>query len=86
MPQFIIFVCSAAWFTHVITCLADDRWGFLIAGAIMFPIGIIHGIGIWFGAFWHMGLNSYEIEEVAKLDKIELLVIKQQVAINIIFY
>lgn len=41
----------AAWLTHIITCLADDKWGFLIAGAIMFPIGIIHGIGIWFGAW-----------------------------------
>ena len=41
----------AAWLTHVVTCLSDDRWGFLIAGAIMFPIGIIHGIGIWFGAW-----------------------------------
>lgn len=52
MPQLIIIIIStAAWFTHVITCLADDRWGFLIAGAIMFPIGIIHGIGIWFGGF-----------------------------------
>ena len=41
----------AAWLTHVIVCLGDDRWGFLIAGAIMFPIAIIHGVGIWFGAF-----------------------------------
>ena len=24
----------AAWLTHIITCLADDKWGFLIAGAI----------------------------------------------------
>ncbi len=31
----------------------SQRWplGFLIAGAIIFPIGIIHGIGLWFGAF-----------------------------------
>ncbi len=40
---------GAAWLTHVITCLADGRWGFLIAGAIAFPIAIIHGIMIWFG-------------------------------------
>jgi len=41
----------AAWLTHVITCLADGAWGFLIGGALVFPIAIIHGIGIWFGAF-----------------------------------
>lgn len=41
----------AAWLTHVIVCLKTAAWGFLIAGAILFPIGIIHGFGIWFGAF-----------------------------------
>ena len=38
-----------AWFTHLFVCFLDDRWGFLIAGAIMFPIAIVHGVGIWFG-------------------------------------
>jgi len=46
-----LLILVAAWLTHVITCLADGAWGFLIGGAILFPIGIIHGIGIWFGAF-----------------------------------
>lgn len=41
----------AAWLTHVIVCLSTAAWGFLIAGAIMFPIAIVHGVGIWFGAF-----------------------------------
>jgi len=40
----------AAWLTHVIYCLSTAAWGFLIAGAILFPIGIIHGVMIWFGA------------------------------------
>ncbi len=40
-----------AWLTHVFTCISDDRWGMLIAGGLVFPVGIIHGIGIWFG-FW----------------------------------
>lgn len=40
-----------AWLTHVIYCIADKEWGFLIAGAIAFPIGIIHGFGIWFGVW-----------------------------------
>ncbi|HEY8963809.1 MAG TPA: hypothetical protein VIN59_05020 [Alphaproteobacteria bacterium] len=46
-----VLICVAAWLTHVIDCLKDGEWGFLIAGALMFPIAIIHGIGIWFG-FW----------------------------------
>jgi len=40
--------CFAAWLTHIITCFSDGLWDFLIAGAIMFPIGIIHGIWLWF--------------------------------------
>lgn len=38
-----------AWLTHVVTCFQDGLWGFLIAGAIFFPIGVVHGIMIWFG-------------------------------------
>jgi len=41
----------AAWLTHIVTCLNDGLWGFLIAGALFFPIGIIHGIGIWMGVW-----------------------------------
>jgi len=47
----LIAVCTGAWFTHLFVCFTDDRWGFLIAGAIMFPIAIVHGVGIWFGAW-----------------------------------
>lgn len=39
----------AGWMTHIFTCLSDGLYGFLIAGALFFPIGIIHGWGIWFG-------------------------------------
>ncbi len=41
----------AAWVQHIVTCLSDGAWGFLIAGAIMPPIGVLHGVGIWFGAW-----------------------------------
>ena len=46
---FLIVAMPASWFTHVICCLQDERWGFLIAGAIFFPVAIIHGIMIWLG-------------------------------------
>jgi len=41
----------AAWLTHIIFCLKTGAWGFLIAGAILFPIGVVHGTGLWFGFF-----------------------------------
>lgn len=49
----LVFTLSviAAWITHVVVCIKTASWGFLIAGAIFFPIGIVHGIGAWFGAW-----------------------------------
>ena len=37
-----------AWFTHLFYCFSHAAWGFLIAGAVFFPIGMIHGIYLWF--------------------------------------
>jgi hypothetical protein len=39
----------ASWGTHLYTCFVHGSWGFLIAGAIMFPIAWVHGTGVWFG-------------------------------------
>ncbi len=47
---FIVLIL-AAWLTHVISCFVAQTWGFLIAGALCAPVGIIHGIGIWLGCF-----------------------------------
>ena len=44
----IIVLLIAAWVTHVVSCFIAATWGFLIAGALMFPIAIVHGIYIWF--------------------------------------
>lgn len=37
-----------AWLTHIFTCFSQAMWGFLVAGALFFPIGILHGIYLWF--------------------------------------
>lgn len=42
---------TASWLTHVIVCLQASKWGFLIAGALAFPVAIVHGTGIWFGVW-----------------------------------
>lgn len=47
----IVLFAFAAWLNHVITCIKVASWGFLIAGAVFFPVGIVHGVGLWFGAF-----------------------------------
>lgn len=48
MGQIIALMCVAAWFTHIFTCFAHSFWGFLVAGAIFFPIGVLHGFYLWF--------------------------------------
>lgn len=41
----------AAWLTHVVVCIKTASWLFLIAGAIAVPVGMVHGVGIWFGVW-----------------------------------
>lgn len=47
----LVIAFFGAWLTHIVTCISSSLWGLLIAGAVLFPIGIIHGFGIWFGFF-----------------------------------
>jgi uncharacterized membrane protein len=42
---------AAAWITHVIVCIKASAWILLLFGCIVAPVGVIHGIGVWFGAF-----------------------------------
>ncbi|UTU07879.1 hypothetical protein CcrC1_gp193 [Caulobacter phage C1] len=44
-------VIVAAWVTHIVICLKTANLVFLIAGALIFPIAVIHGVGSWFGAW-----------------------------------
>lgn len=38
-----------SWLTHLVVCFSDGQWGFLIAGAIFFPVAWVHGTGVWLG-------------------------------------
>lgn len=48
MTEIIALMCGAAWLTHIFYCFSHLLWGFLVAGAICFPIGILHGFYLWF--------------------------------------
>lgn len=41
------FALGGAWLTHIFWCFGHAAWGFLVAGAIFFPIGILHGLYLW---------------------------------------
>jgi hypothetical protein len=45
----VILLVVAGWFQHLYTCFTLHEYGFLIAGALFFPVAVIHGWGIWFG-------------------------------------
>lgn len=40
-----------AWLTHVVSCINAGKWIFLLAGSIFFPIGCVHGTGVWMGVW-----------------------------------
>ena len=48
MGWIIGLTCFFAWLNHVFTCFSEGLWGFLLAGAIFFPLGILHGMWLWF--------------------------------------
>ena len=47
----LFFWVAAAWFTHVVVSIQTAKWMLLLVGSIFFPVGCVHGTGIWFGAF-----------------------------------
>ncbi len=45
---FVLWMIGS-WFTHLYVCFHNEQWGFLIAGALFFPVAWVHGTGVWFG-------------------------------------
>jgi hypothetical protein len=50
MCLLFLMTTYSAWLTHIVSSAEDGLWAFLVAGAILFPVGIFHGIAVWFGA------------------------------------
>jgi hypothetical protein len=46
----LLMLLAAAWITHVVVCFKSGAWGFLVAGAVVFPLAIAHGISVWLSA------------------------------------
>ncbi len=41
----------AAWLTSIVFCASNGQRPLLIAGAAFFPVGVVHGIGVWLGGW-----------------------------------
>ena len=42
-----IITGPAAWITHLIRCFTEEQWGFLIGGAIFFPVAFTAAAKGW---------------------------------------
>jgi hypothetical protein len=43
--------CYSAWLTSIVFCASNGCRPLLIASATFFPVGIVHGVGVWFGGW-----------------------------------
>lgn len=48
----VILGSIAAWITHVVACIKAGAMLLLIIGIVVPPIGLIHGVMVWFGVSW----------------------------------
>lgn len=38
-----------AWITSVINCIMTEKWILLVIDLLVAPIGVLHGLMVWFG-------------------------------------
>lgn len=41
----------AGYINHIISTIQNEQFLLLLVGVLAFPIGIFHGVGLWFGLF-----------------------------------
>jgi hypothetical protein len=41
----------SAWLTSIVFCASNGQRPLLVAAAAFFPVGVVHGIGIWVGGW-----------------------------------
>ena len=44
--------CVAAWITHIVWCIQNREFLFMIAAGLIAPLGMIHGFCLWLGFTW----------------------------------
>jgi hypothetical protein len=48
---FLADFCNSAWLTSIVFCASNGCRPLLIASATFFPVGIVHGVSVWFGGW-----------------------------------
>ena len=39
----------AAWLTSIVFCAVNGLMPLLVVAALFFPVGVVHGVGVWLG-------------------------------------
>jgi hypothetical protein len=47
----LAMVSYSAWLTSIVFCAGNGLRPLLVADAAFFPVGVVHGIGVWFGGW-----------------------------------
>lgn len=45
----VILATAGAWVQHFITTVSEEMWVLLVVGAIIPPVGVLHGWLVWIG-------------------------------------
>jgi hypothetical protein len=48
----IIVVTFGAWLTHIVISIQASAWLFMIVGALIPPVAVVHGWATWLGYSW----------------------------------
>lgn len=53
MPTLLFYAALfAAWITHLVVAIQAQAWLFMIVGALIAPVAIVHGVSVWLGFDW----------------------------------
>jgi len=48
----LILLILAGWLTHIIVAIQHGAWIFMIVGALIGPVAVVHGWSVWLGYNW----------------------------------
>lgn len=49
---FIGLAAFAGWITHLVVSIQAQEWVFMIVGALLGPVAVVHGWATWLGYNW----------------------------------
>lgn len=48
----VVLAIFTGWITHIVISIQAQAWLFMIVGALLAPVAIVHGWSVWLGYDW----------------------------------